>query len=42
MTDGEIFYKITVGKRPMRGMERKLSEDQRWSLVIFVRSLQGD
>ena len=42
MTDGEIFYKITVGKRPMRGMERKLSEDERWSLVIFVRSLQGD
>lgn len=41
MTDGEIFYKITVGKRPMRAMEERLSEDERWSLVHFVRSIQG-
>ena len=41
MTDGEIFYKITVGKPPMRGMEDRLSEDERWMLVHFIRSLQA-
>ena len=40
MTDGEIFYKITKGKKPMPGMERKMDETERWQVVHFVRSLQ--
>ncbi len=42
MTDGEIFYKISVGKRPMPAMEDTLTEDEIWSVVHFVRSLQAD
>lgn len=42
LTDGEIFYKITVGKTPMPAMESKLSEEQRWQIVHYVRSLQAD
>jgi mono/diheme cytochrome c family protein len=40
MTDGEIFYKITTGKRPMPQMDKKLSETERWQVVLYVRSLQ--
>lgn len=39
-TDGDLFYKITTGKRPMPAMQRKLSEEERWQIVLFVRSLQ--
>ncbi len=40
MTDGEIFYKIETGKRPMPAQKGKMSEDEIWALVHFVRSLQ--
>jgi mono/diheme cytochrome c family protein len=39
MTDGEIFYKISNGKRPMPPMNRKLSETERWQVVLHVRTL---
>ena len=39
LTDGEIFYKITVGKAPMPPMEGKLTDEEIWSLVQFIRSL---
>jgi mono/diheme cytochrome c family protein len=38
-TDGELFYKISEGKKPMPVFKTKLSEDQRWELVLFIRSL---
>jgi mono/diheme cytochrome c family protein len=38
-TDGELFYKITVGKKPMPSFEKRLSEQQRWEMVLLVRSL---
>ena len=41
LTDGEIFYKITEGKKPMPSFRTRLTEEQRWQLVIFVRSLAG-
>ncbi len=40
MTDGEIFYKITEGKKPMPGMARTLTEEERWQVVHFLRALQ--
>lgn len=40
-TDGDIFYKITTGKRPMPAMQRKMSEEERWQVVLFVRTLQA-
>ncbi len=36
--DGEIFYQITVGRRPMPSFKRRLTQDQRWQLVLLVRS----
>jgi len=37
-TDGELFYKISEGHRPMPAFQRKLTEEQRWQLVLLVRS----
>jgi mono/diheme cytochrome c family protein len=38
VTDGEIFYQITEGRRPMPSFRNRLTQDQRWQLVLFVRS----
>jgi len=38
MTDGEIFYKISKGKKPMPAWEDKLSENERWDLVNYIRT----
>ncbi len=38
MTDGEIFYKLSEGRMPMPGFKSKLSEEERWHLVNYVRS----
>jgi mono/diheme cytochrome c family protein len=39
VTDGEIFWKITVGKPPMSSYDELLTEDQRWQLVNYIRQL---
>jgi len=38
LTDGDIFYQITQGRKPMPSFRKKLSDDQRWQLVILVRT----
>jgi mono/diheme cytochrome c family protein len=38
LTDGDIFYQITQGRKPMPSFRKKLTEDQRWQLVILVRT----
>jgi mono/diheme cytochrome c family protein len=38
VTDGEIFYQITVGRKPMPSFKKRLTEEQRWQLVVLVRS----
>ena len=38
VTDGEIFYKISEGRKPMPSFKKRLTEDQRWELVLLVRS----
>ena len=37
-TDGELFYKISVGKKPMPGAEKNLTEEQRWHVVNYTRT----
>ncbi|MFZ4521106.1 MAG: c-type cytochrome [Bacteroidales bacterium] len=37
-TDGEIFYRITAGKVPMPEFRNILSEDDRWSVIAYLRS----
>ena len=39
LSDGELFYKITEGHRPMPAFRKRLTEEQRWQLVLFLRSL---
>lgn len=36
--DGEIFYQISEGRRPMPSFKNRLTQDQRWQLVLLVRS----
>jgi mono/diheme cytochrome c family protein len=38
ITDGEIFYQISEGRKPMPSFKRRLTEEERWGLVLFVRS----
>lgn len=37
-TDGELFYQISQGRKPMPAFKKRLTEEQRWQLVLFVRS----
>ncbi len=39
MSDGEIYYKVTEGRRPMPGFKKTLTEEQRWMLVSYVKTL---
>lgn len=39
VTDGEIFYQISQGRRPMPSFKNRLTQDQRWQLVLLMRSL---
>ncbi|MFQ5684763.1 MAG: c-type cytochrome [Candidatus Binatia bacterium] len=39
MTDGEIFWKMSTGRDPMPSFVEKLSEEQRWHLVNYLRTL---
>ena len=41
VTDGEIFYQITEGRRPMPSFKKRLTEEERWELVLFVRTFSA-
>jgi mono/diheme cytochrome c family protein len=36
--DGELFYRITAGRRPMPSFRTTLTPDQRWKLVRLIRT----
>jgi mono/diheme cytochrome c family protein len=36
--DGELFYRITEGRKPMPSFRRALTADQRWKLVRYIRT----
>jgi mono/diheme cytochrome c family protein len=38
-TDGALFWKITTGKSPMATYEKLLTEQQRWNVVNYTRTL---
>lgn len=38
-SDGELFYKISEGRKAMPGWKGSLSEQQRWGLVNYIRTL---
>ena len=38
ISDGELFYKITEGHRPMPSFKKRFTDEQRWQLVLLLRS----
>jgi mono/diheme cytochrome c family protein len=38
-TDGELFWKITVGKKPMPNYRTRLSPTDRWNVINYLRTL---
>ncbi|HUK31246.1 MAG TPA: c-type cytochrome [Candidatus Acidoferrum sp.] len=38
MTDGEIFWKMTEGRKPMPSFKQDLTDEQRWELVNYLRT----
>jgi len=38
-TDGALFWKITDGRKPMPSFDKTLSEEQRWQVVNYIRTL---
>ena len=41
VTDGELFYKLSQGRKPMPSFKKRLTEDQLWRLVLLLRSFAG-
>ena len=39
-SDGALFWKITEGKKPMASFSTKLTEQQRWDVVNYLRTLK--
>ena len=40
ITDGELFWKITEGRKPMPTFAKKLTDAERWSVVNYIRTLK--
>jgi len=38
VTDGALFYQISQGRKPMPAFKKRMTEDQRWQLVLLVRA----
>jgi mono/diheme cytochrome c family protein len=38
--DGELFWKISEGRRPMPLAKRTLTDDQRWDIINYLRTLK--
>ena len=39
-TDGELFWKITNGRSPMPANHQRFTDEQRWYIVTFLRTLK--
>ena len=37
--DGALYYKISIGRRPMPGFKKLLKEKERWDVINYMRSL---
>lgn len=38
-SDGALFWKITTGRKPMPTFETLISEDDRWNVINYIRTL---
>lgn len=39
-TDGALFWKITKGGGPMPAYDKSLTEEQRWQVIHYLRTLE--
>jgi mono/diheme cytochrome c family protein len=39
-TDGALFWKITTGRKPMPHFDQTLTDENRWNVVNYVRTLE--
>ncbi|HEY8782511.1 MAG TPA: cytochrome c [Mucilaginibacter sp.] len=39
-TDGSLFWKLSEGRNPMPSYKKILSDQQRWELVNYIRTLR--
>lgn len=39
-SDGALFWKISEGKKPMPSFAKKLTEQQRWEVINYLRTLK--
>ncbi|MBK7853318.1 MAG: cytochrome c [Bacteroidetes bacterium] len=37
-TDGELYWKTTEGRKPMPSFKEKLSDNERWAIVNYMRT----
>jgi mono/diheme cytochrome c family protein len=42
ITDGELFWRISKGRRPMPAYENELPAEQRWQMVNLLRSFAAE
>lgn len=38
-SDGSLFWKLSEGRNPMPGYKKIFTEQQRWELICYIRSL---
>jgi len=38
--DGELYWKITEGRKPMPTFAKKLTDNERWSVVNYMRTFK--
>jgi len=39
-SDGALFWKITTGRKPMPSFKKDLTEEQRWQVINYIRTLK--
>jgi mono/diheme cytochrome c family protein len=39
-TDGSLFFKITKGRRPMPAYKENVSDEDRWNVINYIRTLK--
>ncbi len=40
LSDGDMFYKTKIGRKPMPSFKEKLSDTELWQVVAFMRTMK--
>ncbi|MCC6685153.1 MAG: cytochrome c [Bacteroidia bacterium] len=39
ISDGELYWKTTEGRKPMPSFKEKLSDSERWAVVAYIKTM---